>query len=513
MNTGIIKYGILSLAFTLCTASCSDFLDTEQRGVTTQESFYKTDAEVTEALYAIYNKMQSSDLNTFQFKNLLSDDAMAGGGGRGDNNQGEDLDEFRFGSSNTILRAMFTKYYQIIYTANLLINKVAPESEVKKMAIAEAKTFRAYAYFELVTLWGTAPLVTEPLDPDNYAQPNSTLEELWGQIEKDLQEAIPDLPLKSQLSAAKKGNISKGTAQSWLGKAYLYQKKYDEAAVVFDEVINSNEYALNPDFSMLTRKSTEFGKESIFEVSYADELSTITEGNTVVAYCGPRTPWFTAGTSGITETGWGWCGPRAELYDAFVAAGDVVRRKGTVISEQDLISEFGGSFRDSEGNLPYGTEGYVRIKHGAFVDETPGEEYHTISGMNYRITRYADVLLMAAEAYNRKSSPDDTKALSYINQVRARAQMPDLTSRGDKLFEDIKLERRLELAFEFVRYQDLIRWGDADKVLADQGKKIPRGDGTYFDFPDAGFKERNWLLPFPDTEINVNPNLKQNAGW
>ena len=208
-----------------------------------------------------------------------------------------------------------------------------------------------------------------------------------------------------------------------------------------------------------------------------------------------------------------WCGPRAELYDAFVAAGDVVRRKGTVISEQDLISEFGGSFRDSEGNLPYGTEGYVRIKHGAFVDETPGEEYHTISGMNYRITRYADVLLMAAEAYNRKSSPDDTKALSYINQVRARAQMPDLTSRGDKLFEDIKLERRLELAFEFVRYQDLIRWGDADKVLADQGKKIPRGDGTYFDFPDAGFKERNWLLPFPDTEINVNPNLKQNAGW
>ena len=149
MNTGIIKYGILSLAFTLCTARCSDFLDTEQRGVTTQESFYKTDAEVTEALYAIYNKMQSSDLNTFQFKNLLSDDAMAGGGGRGDNNQGEELDEFRFGSSNTILRAMFTKYYQIIYTANLLINKVAPESEVKKMAIAEAKTFRAYAYFSL----------------------------------------------------------------------------------------------------------------------------------------------------------------------------------------------------------------------------------------------------------------------------------------------------------------------------------------------------------------------------
>lgn len=513
MNTKSIKYGILSLGFTLVAMSCSDFLDTEQRGVTTQDAFYKTDAEVTEALYAIYNKMQSDDLNTFQCKNLLSDDAIAGGGGRGDNNQGEELDEFRFGSSNTILRAMFTKYYQMIYTANLLISKIAPESEVKKAAIAEAKTFRAYAYFELVTLWGTAPLVTEPLDPENYAQPNSTIEALWAQIEKDLQEAIPDLPLKSQLSAARKGNISKGTAQSWLGKAYLYQQKYDEAAATLGEVITSNEYSLHPDFSALTRKSSEFGVESIFEVSYADELSTITEGNTVVAYCGPRTPWFKAGTSGITETGWGWCGPRPELYDAFVKAGDEVRRKGTAMSENDLIQEFGGSFRDSEGNLPYGTEGYVRLKHGGFVAETPGEEYHTISGMNFRITRYADVLLMAAEAYNRKSNPDDAKALGYINQVRARAKMSDLASGGNQLFEDIKLERRLELAFEFVRYQDLIRWGDAEDVLANQGKKIPRGDGTYFDFPDAGFKKRNLLLPFPDTEINVNPNLQQNPGW
>jgi len=513
MNTKKIKYILLSLVTIFFTTGCSDFLDTEQRGVTTQENFYNTDAEVTEALYAIYNKMQSSDLNTFQFKNLLSDDAMGGGGGRGDNSQGEELDEFRFGSSNTIMRAMFTKYYQIVYTANILIDRVEPDTELKKIAIAEAKAFRAYAYFELVTLWGPAPLVTRPLEPNEYAQPNSTIEELWAQIEKDLQEAIPDLPLKSQLSAAKKGNVSKGTAQSWLGKAYLYQKKYDQAATEFDNVIASGEYGLNPDFSTLTRKSSEFGIESIFEVSYADELSTITEGNTVAAYCGPRTPWFKAGTSGITETGWGWVGPRKELDDAFIAAGDMVRKRGTVMNEEELINDFGGSFRNSEGNLPYGTEGHIRLKHGAYVAETPGEEYHTISGMNFRITRYADVLLMAAEAYNRKSSSDDVKALNYINQVRERAEMPPLASTGEKLFEDIKLERRLELAFEFVRYQDLIRWGDAAKVLVDQGKRIPRGDGTYFEMPDAGFKERHWLLPFPDTEMNVNPNLTQNPGW
>lgn len=515
MNTKIFKYGFISFALVLSTTSCSDFLETEQRGVTTQEAFYKTDHDVSEALYAIYDKMQSSDLDTFEFKNILSDDAYAGGGSRGDNNQCEELDEFRFGSSNTTIRSMFTKYYQIIYAANILIKNVAPDSDVKKEAIAEAKAFRAYAYFELVTLWGTAPLVTEPLEAGEYAQPNSTIEALWGQIEKDLTEAIPDLKLKSQLSATMKGNISKGTAQSWLGKAYLYQKKYDEAAKMFDQVIDSKEYALNPDFSTITRKSSEFGIESVFEISYADDFSTITEGTSIGAYCGPRNECFDPGTSGISDAAWGWCDPRQGLYDAFVAAGDVVRRKGTVINEQELIDDYGGLYRDPTNAHPrYGSDGIVRIKYGSFVDETLGDDsYHTISGTNFRITRYADVLLMAAEAYNRKPSPDDTKALKYINEVRDRAKMPDLTSTGDKLFEDIKLERRLELAFEFVRYQDLIRWGDAENVLKDQGKRIPIDVDKYMDVPEAGFKSNNWLLPFPDTEINVNPNLVQNPGY
>ena len=513
MNTNIIKYFLFSLSCIIVMSGCTDFLDTKQRGVTTQESFYGTDEEVTEALYAIYDRMQSEDLNTFQFKNLLSDDALGGGGGRGDNATGEELDEFRFGSSNPIMRSVFTKYYRIIYTANLLIDRVQPDTEIKKIAIAEAKTFRAYAYFELVTFWGPAPLVIRPLNSDEYAQPNATIENIWAQIEQDLQEAIPDLPLKSQLSAAKKGNISKGTAQSWLGKALLYQKKYDQAATEFDKVISSGEYGLHPVFSEVTREVTEFGIESVFEVSYADDLSTITEGTRIVAYCGPRSPWFTAGTSGISETAWGWVEPRIGLWDAFIAAGDVVRRKGTIMNEEELINDFGGSFRDSDGNLPYGTYGCIRLKHGSWVAETPGEDYHTISGMNFRITRYADVLLMAAEAYNRKASPDDAKALGYINQVRQRVELPPLSSGGEQLFSDIKLERRLELAFEFVRYQDLIRWGDAATALVDQGKLIPRGNGTNFEFADAGFKERHWLMPFPDTEINVNPNLVQNPGW
>ena len=514
MKLKYIKFGLLILAGALINTGCSDFLDTEQRGVTSQDNFYKTDAEINQGLMAIYDGLQSDNVTTFQFKNLLSDDAIGGGGGRGDNRWGEEMDEFTFGSTNNMVRTQFTRYYQIVYKANLLISKVPnPDTDFKKLAIAEAKTLRAYAYFELTTLWGTTPLVTAPLNPGEYAQPNATLAELWNQIETDLKDAIAVLPLKSQLSAAKKGNVSKGTAQAWLGKAYLYQKKYDDAAAQFDLVISSGEYSLNPNFAAVTRESSEFGTESVFEISFTKDLSSPIECTNIVAYCGPRSPWFKGGTSGISETAWGWCEPDQDLWDAFIAAGDVVRRNGTLMSEAELIA-LGGSFRNNgNANLPYGTYGLIRLKHGSWVAETPGEAYHTISGTNYRITRYSDVLLMAAEAYNRKSAPNDVKALGYINQVRQRAQLPNLTSTGSQLFADLKTERRLELAFEFVRYQDLIRWGDAATVLANEGKSIPKGDGTYFSFPNAGFKAKNILLPFPDAEISVNKKITQNTGW
>ena len=239
------------------------------------------------------------------------------------------------------------------------------------------------------------------------------------------------------------------------------------------------------------------------------------EYTTALAYGGPRESWFKAGTSGITETGWHYTIPENDLYRAFVDRGETVRLYGTVWSEKEL-AEVGGSYRKADNSLPHGTEGYIRIKHGAYVDEFPNQvdALHWNGGMNYRITRYADVLLMAAEALNRKSAPDDAQSLAYVNQVRERAEMPPLTSSGAQLFEDIKQERRFELAFEFSRYQDLIRWGDAAEVLKDRGKRVPNGDGTYLEFPNAGFKAgRHELLPFPYTEMNVNPNLRQNPGY
>jgi len=128
------------------------------------------------------------------------------------------------------------------------------------------------------------------------------------------------------------------------------------------------------------------------------------------------------------------------------------------------------------------------------------------------LIRYADVLLMAAEAYNRQPTPDDAAARALVDKVRDRVSLPPLDGSlaGDNLFEAIKTERRLELAFEGQRFQDLIRWGDAEDVLKDQGKEIPKGDNTFYSVAGAGFKARNVLFPIPAQELSVNPNITEN---
>lgn len=513
----IIRFSLSLCAALLVLVSCDDFLDTTQKGVSSQEDFYKTDTQVEQALYAIYDKVQSDALITFEFKNLLSDDAQAGGGSRSDNSSGNELNEFTFGPNNSQITSMYTKYYEIIYLANILLQKSSDDTNTKVLARAEAKFFRAFAYFDLVTLWGTPPLVTEPLEAGNYNQPNSTTAELWAQIETDLTEAISDLPVKSACVDA--ARVSKGAAQSLLGKAYLYQENYSAAASMLQNVIDSGEYDLIADYSQLTLEASEFGEESIFEISYVADVSQDAESTMIHAYCGPRSGYFTAGTSGLSESGWGFVNPLPGLREAYIAEGDLVRQLANVINEDDLATYYGGTFRASDGSQPYGCDGLIRTKYGAYLSEIAeqNESYHCVGGTNYRYIRYADVLLMAAEAYNR--SGNDSKAQTYLNKVRNRVGLADKTTTGTALFEDIKLERRLELAYEWVRYQDLIRWGDAATVLADQGKTTclgtldSSGNLQYMTTSDAGFKSYNVLLPFPETEVTVNPNIVQNSGY
>ena len=527
MKTKIYTGIMLFILFLL--GSCQkNFLDTTPQGTVLMSNFYKTDAQAEGAVmaaYDIFQSMNAYDWNSmWMLKTLMSDEIYTGGGGRGDQAPYEELNEFRFGPSNPVISWLFQFSYQGIYRANLVIQYVAPDSPAKKTAIAEAKTLRALFYFDLVTLWGKVPLVTKPAASSaDYAQPRATVSAVWAQIDKDLAEAVPDLPLKSQQTEP--ARVSKGFAQALLGKALLYQKKYSKAAQQFQKVIDSHEYGLIPNYADRLRLSNEFGRESVFEISYSNTKNydwgnfqwgnngRNAESNVHWQLAGPRGDgWFEGGSTGLIA-GWGFAYPDSSIYKAFISAGDTVRRKASIMNEAELIAQ-GGKLRNSaHGNsLPWSCVGLVRLKYAPYAAETDTTAVPELNyGTNLRVMEYDDVLLMAAEAYNQ--SGQDSKALSYINEVRQRAKLPALTVTGSALFAAIKNERRLELAFEGVRFQDLIRWGDAAKVLANQWKEIPRGDGTYLAVPDGGFKARNVLLPIPEQEIKVNPLVTQNPGY
>ncbi len=525
----IKTYKILKIFAFLAVLSmgCSEsFLDYEQRGVQTTSTFYKTDDQAFEALMAIFDRWQVGAGFTYLYLHMaLADECYAGGGSRGDNSGIlEELNEYRFTPATTQIKAHYSWLYYCIYRSNLLINNVTPDTDNKKLYIAMAKALRGYAYFYLVSLWGDVPLVLTELNADDNKKPRTPKVEIWAQIEKDMSEAIADLPVKSELPANLIQLISKGTVQAMLGKAYLFQQKYDEAAEVFDDVIESDEYDLYPDYSKILRIDSEYGIESVWEIPFVTNMNYTWPMNESglgmwTVMLSPRPEYlqaFAFMNLGLMPYGWGFINPHKELYDTYTAAGDLVRRNVSIIGP-DSLALIGGIYQTPAGHTPYGSDGYIRLKYQPYLSEGSGADWwaqYSNNGTNCRMIRYADVLLMAAEANNRKPTPDDAKAQEYINDVRDRVNLEPLELTGNELFEAIKLERRLELAFEGHRYLDLQRWGDAYEALKDQGKSIPDGSGGFLTPTGAGYKvNKNELLPIPEYEMTVNTAMEQNPGY
>jgi starch-binding outer membrane protein, SusD/RagB family len=511
MNTKYILL-ICLIAALVWFSSCEDKLDIAQQGVTTLDNFYQTDEDATQALTAIYTQWRDNQFNIFFLKNLLADDVYCGGGARGDNAAFEEINEFRFGSDNSLITSTFSNYYKVIYRCNLVINNFKAGSTTKTQAIAEARAFRALTYFDLVTLWGPVPLVATVLDSKTAAQPNGKITEIWALIEADLTDAISVLPVRSMQTSIT--HFSKGAAQAILGKVYLFESKYAQATTQFTSVIQSNEYSLITDYSKVLRESTDFGIESVLEPNFVkDAANGYTQGqmtNIMMGWRSDKMNMFPAMVFDFMPAGWGFMNPRKTLYNAMTehdgASG--YRRINTILTTQEIASNFSVT-PTTTGVLPYGNEGYFMYKHRYLYSETEdGWNNFVMCSNNIRVIRYGEVLLNAAEAYLQASNTDS--AIICINKIRTRVQLASL---GSVSLNDIKAEKRCELCVESVRFQDLIRWSDAASALAEQGQTVPRGDGTNITNNSAGFKERNKLLPFPATELSVNPKLTQNSGW
>jgi starch-binding outer membrane protein, SusD/RagB family len=514
MKTLFKNITVLLIALVLSTSCGKEWLELELTGsLPFASESIDTDQKAFEVLCGAYDMLQvkyySGWSSYYMLANLASDDGVPVGGGYSDRPEYWDFHYYEITSENPAVLQFWRRNYYGIYRANIVINEIDLKSPAVDQYQAEAKFIRAYFYFELVRTFGNIAFYTMNLAPSEYSPASTDKAVVYKQIEKDLLEAIPLLPNKSQQSIADLTRASKGAAQALLGKVYLYQNKYDDAAAVLAEVVISNEYGLVAEYDSIFKRSEEFGIESVFEIPYASYIhgdfwgnGRESEGNIEVHLAGPRE----TAIPGLFNAGWGFDMIDSSLVIAWDAAGDPIRKYGTGYGPE-LYKELLTVSPDKDLNnngFPDALEkeewtGWYQKKRAPYIGyndygQSPWEATYE---NNERMIRFSDVLLLYAEALNRKSSPDDATALQALNRIRARVELPALSATGNALFDAIKLERRLELAMEGGhRFWDLVRWGDAPSVLGSQG------------FVEG--KHEYW--PIPEAEIGKT-NLVQNNGY
>ncbi len=498
MKKGSYKTLKISILAAFFLVSCnSDFLDVKPQGKQTADNFFQTQEHAILATNAVYNVMRNWEVTVFAYigcTDIISDDSDKGS----EPNDAafiSEIDNFTFDAGNIAPKTVWTGYYKAIFRANVAIERIPEvkmDENLKKRLIAESKFLRAYFYFNLVRWFGDLPLVTKPLTQNDFKQTRAKTADVYAQIIVDLKEAIDNLPEKSKYAADDLGRVTKGAARSMLAKAYLTIKDYPNAEKYALEVINSNEYSLLPDYGKIFTREGENASESVFEVQ---TTSTDTRVTFSADYDGGSQYNEVQGVRGTPNLGWGFNRPS----DSFIAefeAGDP-RRDATILYEGEVLPDGSAIVEKNPKlfNARYNQKAWIPA-HTGFNYNGPG---------NIRILRYADVLLIAAEAMNENGKP--AQANLQLNAVRKRARgkingiLPDVTEMAkDKLRELIWHERRVELGMEQHRWFELVRTGQAEAALKKHGKSF--------------VKNKHELLPIPQTEIDLSSGtLTQNQGY
>ncbi len=430
------------------------------------------------------------------------------------------------GSEASTYSYIWSYYYKLAYYCNMIIdglpgNNVASES-VKSQVMAEARAIRAIAMMNLVQLYGNPPLADHVMDGSELNTPAS---ESWVFIENELEVAATNLPTKSGQDGQEAigGRLTQEAVYAYLGKAQLWQAKYNEAAnTLYNKVIATDKYALNPDFATLNSSAVDFSAENIWEFNFSDESSVATaqEGTFDIACYSPAVSvWYTKYASIILGFGLGSY-PAAD-FAAFLETHD-----GTDNPRyQETLIDYNTASAMGYISLPIDEcEGYIKVKDMCLAEDLVGDFPYYFSKRSVVYMRYAEVLLNYAEAVAMGGSAGAMSGLEALNLVRSRvglADAPALDMNNEEY--GVKAERRAELYGEGHRFIDLVRWGDAPQVLGDCGKLAPTfnglADNGSFDIVSAstggsGFKSgKNELFPIPTSDINNNPSLIQNPGW
>ncbi len=485
--------------FLASVTSCSDdFLVRQPIIGVTEENFYKTEADAIAAVNAAYATLQFQISPAGHFRwfwgDIMSDDAIKGGSGDNDVNSLLQLETFKGPVNTDLLESEWGASYEGIYRANVVLEKVAPiamDEKLKQRILGEARFIRAWNFYNLVTMFGGVPLADHVLAPSEYNLPRASAQEVWALIEKDLSEAIPGLWVRSAYSQADLGRITKGSAQALLLKVNLWQKKWSQARQVAEDLIKSGEYRLVANYKDIFTLDGENNNESVFEIQYMNASggnwgkNNANEGSFTNVFQRAR------GQFG----GFGFNIPTKDFVDEFFKEGfEDPRLKSTVFRVGEAMGDRGIFTIDATGGLPhlYYSKKYFSNKS----EDAPFGDPNPNGGSNDRVIRYADVLLMHAEACFHAG--DEANARKSLNEVRARVSIPAINASGDALLQAIYRERRLELGLESHRFFDLVRTGKAVEVLGKLGFK-------------AGVHE---LFPIPQSQIlATNGALIQNPGY
>ncbi len=493
------KEYLLGLTVILVFFGCSkDFLQKNPQGDLTQASFPTSQSDALLATNAVYASLRDWNFNSggYPILDIMSDDAYKGSNTNDQLSTVGPYDNFTINTTQDGLDRWWASLYQGIKRANVVIEKIPflkMDTVIKNRYLAEAKFLRGLFYFDLVRAWGGVPIVTE-LDPQ-VKLARTSKEAIYSLIKSDLLYAIQNLSNKTSLKSSDAGRASKEAAEALLGKVLLFQQDYVNAEKYLMPVINSNVYGLEPLFTDANGVNGNNGIESVFEVGALAAESF--EG-------GGAQYGNVQGVRGAPNRGWGFNRPSVDLRKSFESSDP--RLKGTIIDLGDVIDNvtISGEIIPADPGVITNTNGdTINIQCYNRKVWVPGNTTITQWAWHRRLIRYADVLLMAAEALNENDN--SSKALIYLNMVRARARqgnnaiLPDVTvTDKNSLRDKIFLERRHELALEGIRFWDLVRTGNAPKVLG----------------PLGFMHGKHELLPIHQTEIDISQGtLTQNPNY
>lgn len=512
---------IFCSASVLLFTSCNDWLLEPSPGVTKLDDFFtvgKTAIQVTNGAYVpLMWEFSSTYYPEWFIGDVASDDALKGGQSVGDMADAYDFENFKTNSNNGFLLDFYRAQYQGISRCNLGLQQIplmntdsVMDTRVQKRLIGELKFLRAMYYFRLVRIFGGVPLTTEPINSSSdWKQPRATAAAIYAQINSDLEGANAGLWKKSEYAVTDLGRATKGAAQAMLLKTNLYLKNYADAKRWGDSIMLSNEYDLVPDYASNFTLEGENGKESVFEIQYMnDPMSDYGQGNGFTR--GTFTVILTRSRSSKLGGGWGFNKPTQNLYNEY-EAGDP-RRDATILNPKDAEIE-------TPAQEIYLGDRYLNRKYALLnPDNSVIKLDHATRGpINNKVIRYADVLLMYAEACCETN--DLVGAKNALEKVRARARgnaailpaFPYGTYADNQadLRKAIRHERRVELAMEGHRWFDLCRWGVVKEVMdAYKTTETPEAQSHMATFI-AGKHE---LFPIPSQEIDLNP-MEQNPNY